>query len=44
MTKDVKNPEKKNAVIMGRKTWDSLPQNWKPLPGRCNFVLTTQSL
>ncbi|EEB19428.1 Dihydrofolate reductase, putative [Pediculus humanus corporis] len=44
MTKDVKNPEKKNAVIMGRKTWDSLPHNWKPLPGRYNFVLTTQSL
>jgi len=25
-------------VIMGRKTWDSLPR--KPLPGRCNIVLT----
>ena len=27
-----------NAVIMGKKTWDSLP--WKPLPGRKNIVLT----
>src|SRR5512146_115338 len=25
-------------VIMGRKTWDSLPR--KPLPGRTNIVLT----
>ena len=25
-------------VIMGRKTWDSLPR--KPLPGRMNVVLT----
>jgi dihydrofolate reductase len=25
-------------VLMGRKTWDSLPQ--KPLPGRANLVLT----
>ena len=25
-------------VIMGRKTWDSLPK--KPLPGRVNFVLS----
>ncbi|MGC1302920.1 MAG: dihydrofolate reductase [Caulobacteraceae bacterium] len=25
-------------VIMGRKTWDSLPK--KPLPGRANFVLS----
>ncbi len=27
-----------NAVIMGRKTWDSLPS--KPLPNRMNIVLT----
>jgi len=27
-----------NAVIMGRKTWDSLPR--KPLPGRKNIVLS----
>jgi dihydrofolate reductase len=27
-----------NAVIMGKKTWDSLPK--KPLPGRKNIVLT----
>ena len=29
-------------VIMGRKTWDSLPQRFRPLPGRHNIVLTRQ--
>ncbi|MFT3662665.1 MAG: dihydrofolate reductase [Gordonia sp. (in: high G+C Gram-positive bacteria)] len=28
------------AVIMGRKTWDSLPERFRPLPGRRNVVLT----
>ncbi|MEO8249094.1 MAG: dihydrofolate reductase [Burkholderiales bacterium] len=27
-------------VIMGRKTWDSLPQPFRPLPGRRNIVVT----
>ena len=31
---------KKNAVIMGRKTWESLPEKFRPLPGRLNIVLT----
>ncbi|MEX8499744.1 dihydrofolate reductase [Leptothrix ochracea] len=30
-------------VIMGRKTWDSLPERFRPLPGRHNIVLTRQS-
>ena len=29
-----------HAVVMGRKTWDSLPR--KPLPGRANVVVTRQ--
>jgi dihydrofolate reductase/thymidylate synthase len=29
-----------NAVIMGRKTWDSIPDRFRPLPGRINVVLT----
>ena len=27
-------------VIMGRTTWDSLPERFRPLPGRRNIVLT----
>ncbi len=29
-----------HAVIMGRKTWESLPTHFRPLPGRLNIVLT----
>jgi len=29
-------------VIMGRKTWDSLPERFRPLPGRRNIVITRQ--
>jgi dihydrofolate reductase len=29
-----------HPVIMGRKTWESLPQKVRPLPGRANIVLT----
>jgi dihydrofolate reductase len=27
-------------VLMGRKTWDSLPARFRPLPGRQNVVIT----
>ena len=30
-------------VVMGRKTWDSLPPRFRPLPGRSNIVVTRQS-
>jgi dihydrofolate reductase len=29
-------------VIMGRKTWESLPPRFRPLPGRLNIVVTRQ--
>jgi dihydrofolate reductase len=29
-------------VIMGRATWDSLPEKFKPLPGRRNIIMTHQ--
>jgi len=28
------------VVIMGRKTWESLPERFRPLPGRLNIVVT----
>lgn len=31
-----------HPVIMGRKTWESLPDSVRPLPGRANFVITRQ--
>lgn len=31
-----------HPVIMGRKTWESLPEAFRPLPGRANFVVTRQ--
>ena len=30
-------------VVMGRKTWDSLPPKFRPLPGRTNVVITRQT-
>lgn len=29
-----------HAVVMGRKTWESLPPRFRPLPGRRNVVIT----
>jgi dihydrofolate reductase len=29
------------TVVMGRRTWESLPERFRPLPGRVNVVLTT---
>ena len=29
-----------DPVIMGRRTWDSLPERYRPLPGRTNVVVT----
>jgi dihydrofolate reductase len=29
-----------HPVVMGRRTWESLPERFRPLPGRRNVVLT----
>lgn len=34
---------KTNAVIMGRKTWTSIPENRRPMSQRLNIVLTSSN-
>jgi dihydrofolate reductase len=36
--------ERTNAVIMGRKTWESIPSKFRPLKGRRNLVVTRQGV
>lgn len=41
--KDVTSKSKEgaiNAVVMGRKTWESIPAKFRPLPNRINVVLS----
>ena len=32
--------DEQNVVIMGRKTWESIPSRFRPLDNRVNIVLT----
>lgn len=38
-----KNTTKGHVVIMGRKNYDSIPEKYRPLPGRTNVVLSRQA-
>ena len=40
ITTKTRDKNKRNVVIMGRKTWDSLPAQFRPLPDRVNVVIT----
>lgn len=41
--KHFKNLTLGHTVIMGRKTWESLPEKFRPLPGRNNIVISRQA-
>lgn len=40
LTTSTIDTNKQNAIVMGRKTWDSLPPKYKPLSNRINVVLS----
>lgn len=43
MTKATTSSGKQNAVLMGRKTWESIPAKFRPLPGRVNVVISSRA-
>lgn len=43
LTTRTHDPTKRNAVIMGRKTWESIPEKFRPLPGRLNVILSRKA-
>lgn len=34
---------RQNAVVMGRNTWDGIPEKFRPLRDRINVVLSSKS-
>ncbi|XP_022657529.1 dihydrofolate reductase-like isoform X2 [Varroa jacobsoni] len=41
VTTNTTDPDKCNAVVMGRRTWESIPENRRPLPRRINIVISS---
>ncbi|CAG5096475.1 Similar to DHFR: Dihydrofolate reductase (Aedes albopictus) [Cotesia congregata] len=44
MTTKTENVNKKNVVIMGRKTWEGIPKKFRPLQNRINIILSHQKM
>jgi len=40
LTTRTEHPDKQNAVIVGRKTWEIIPADHRPLKGRLNIVIS----
>ncbi|OAE31014.1 hypothetical protein AXG93_1502s1140 [Marchantia polymorpha subsp. ruderalis] len=43
VTTETRSSSKRNAVVMGRKSWDALPKKYRPLKRRFNVVLSRTS-
>ena len=43
LTEETRDGAKRNAVVMGRNTWESIPKKFRPLPGRLNIVLSRRA-
>lgn len=39
-TESSPDPDARNAVIMGRVTWESIPPKFRPLPDRLNIIVS----
>jgi dihydrofolate reductase len=40
VTTTTRQDSARNAVVMGRRTWESIPPRFRPLPGRLNLVVS----
>lgn len=43
ITTETRDPARQNAVVMGRKTWDTIPERYQPLPRRLNVVVSRRA-
>ncbi|XP_037082966.1 putative dihydrofolate reductase [Pollicipes pollicipes] len=41
-TRRLEDASKKNAVVLGRKTWESIPPTMRPMKGKINVIVTSQ--
>jgi len=44
LTTSVRDASKRNAVVMGRRTWESIPPEFRPLRDRLNVVLSRSTM
>ncbi|KAG5313330.1 DYR reductase, partial [Acromyrmex insinuator] len=44
MTTNTMCKNKRNVILMGRRTWECIPEKYRPLKDRINMVLTSQLL
>jgi dihydrofolate reductase / thymidylate synthase len=44
LTTETRDPARRNAVVMGRATWASIPDRYRPLPRRLNLVLSRRGV